>query len=130
MVIEAGQSVYEAIVTLFLEDQGTLFVVNSSGELGGVVSRKDLLKVSLGSNDLQSVPVEMVMTRFAQTVWVEEGDTLLAGINKLQASHVNCLPVLKSLDSKIPTGRFDLDIVLKILAEMVEGKFEEGLYND
>ena len=37
---------------MFLEDVGTLFVVDQMTLLVGVVSRKDLLRASLGKQDL------------------------------------------------------------------------------
>jgi len=52
VVVMEDVSVYDAIVALFTEDVGTLFIVNSDGYLEGAVSRKDLLKVALGRGDL------------------------------------------------------------------------------
>ncbi|HHX87786.1 MAG TPA: helix-turn-helix transcriptional regulator, partial [Firmicutes bacterium] len=48
VVVRDKTSVYDAIVTLFVEDVGTLFVVDEEGYLQGVISRKDLLKASIG----------------------------------------------------------------------------------
>ncbi|MCK9906591.1 HTH domain-containing protein, partial [Frankia sp. Cpl3] len=39
VAVQESASVYDAVVTLFLEDVGTLFVVNQKGFLAGVVSR-------------------------------------------------------------------------------------------
>ena len=44
IVVSASKSAYDAVVTMFLEDVGTLFVVDGKGCLFGVISRKDLLK--------------------------------------------------------------------------------------
>lgn len=43
VVIHENVSVYDAICTMFLEDVGTLFVVDRDAVLVGVLSRKDLL---------------------------------------------------------------------------------------
>jgi len=123
-VIQQGQSVYEAVVTLFLEDLSTLFVVDSQGNLEGVLTSKDLLKAAIGKSDLQTMPVEMVMTRFAQVIWLDESISVTEALEKLIQSQVSCLPVLKS--GRLPTGRFDLGIVLKLFEEMIQGNFEEG----
>lgn len=56
-VIRTEVSVFDAIVTMFLEDVGTLIVVDESGKLDGVVSRKDLLKSAIGGGDLHKMPV-------------------------------------------------------------------------
>ncbi len=52
VVVSENISVYDAIVTMFLEDVGTLFVVDQSSLLVGVVSRKDLLRASIGKQEL------------------------------------------------------------------------------
>ena len=48
VVIHENVSVYDAICTMFLEDVGTLFVVDRDAVLVGVLSRKDLLRASIG----------------------------------------------------------------------------------
>ncbi|KPC98580.1 Transcriptional repressor CcpN [Geobacillus sp. BCO2] len=51
VVINENVSVYDAIVTMFLEDVGTLFVVDDESLLAGVLSRKDLLRASSASRN-------------------------------------------------------------------------------
>src|SRR5699024_11583135 len=63
VVVKEDASVYDAISTMFLGDVGTLFVVDNFSYLTGVLSRKDLLRASLGKQDLSSVPVHIIMTR-------------------------------------------------------------------
>ena len=63
VVVSENISVYDAIVTMFLEDVGTLFVVDQSSLLVGVVSRKDLLRASIGKQELNDLPVNIIMTR-------------------------------------------------------------------
>lgn len=46
VVIDEETTVYDAAVTMFLEDVGTIFVVKDN-LLKGVISRKDLLKATL-----------------------------------------------------------------------------------
>ena len=53
VVVHTNANVYDAICTMFLEDVGTLFVVDENKVLVGVISRKDLLRASIGSQDLQ-----------------------------------------------------------------------------
>ncbi len=43
VVVSENMTVYDAIVHMFLEDVGTLFVVDHRSFLQGVLSRKDLL---------------------------------------------------------------------------------------
>jgi predicted transcriptional regulator len=49
VVVNENVSVYDAICTMFLEDVGTLFVVDEKSQLVGVLSRKDLLRASIGN---------------------------------------------------------------------------------
>ena len=60
VVVGEHTSAYDAVIAMFTEDVGTVFVGTDS-ILAGVVSRKDLLKAAMGNNDLRSLPVRMVM---------------------------------------------------------------------
>ena len=64
IVVSGDKNAYDAAVTMFLEDVGTLFVVEGAeGLLQGVISRKDLLKAAMNpGTDLHALPVVMVMT--------------------------------------------------------------------
>lgn len=95
VVINESLSVYDAIVTMFLEDVGTLFVVDKSSILAGVLSRKDLLRASLGNQDLKSVPVTIIMTRMPNITMCEKDDLLLDVAYKLIEKQIDALPVVK-----------------------------------
>src|SRR5699024_11126077 len=62
-VMKEEASVCDATSTMFLEDVGTLFVVDEHACLTGVLSRKDLLRASIGNQDLTDIPVHIIMTR-------------------------------------------------------------------
>ncbi|MEG1159362.1 MAG: HTH domain-containing protein, partial [Acidaminococcaceae bacterium] len=63
VAISSDKSAYDAVVTMFLEDVGTVFIIGDEGLLQGVVSRKDLLKSAINNGaDLRTVPIIMVMT--------------------------------------------------------------------
>lgn len=94
IVIDEKTSVYDAIVTLFLEDVGTIFVV-TKGCLSGVVSRKDLLKTTMGGTDVQQIPVAMIMTRMPNIVTIRPEDTLLKAARKIIEHQIDCLPVVE-----------------------------------
>ena len=61
IVVEESTSIYDAIVTMFLENVGAIYVTNNS-LLVGVISRRILLG-SYGGTDWQQVPVGVIMTR-------------------------------------------------------------------
>ena len=78
VVVAENVSVYDAICHMFLEDVGTLFVVDESSLLTGVLSRKDLLRTSLGNNELDKIPVHVIMTRMPNITYCKKQDTLIA----------------------------------------------------
>ncbi|MBS4030201.1 MAG: helix-turn-helix transcriptional regulator [Clostridiales bacterium] len=96
-VIRENVSVYDAIVTLFLEDVGTLFVVDEEGFLLGVVSRKDFLKTALGGADLHKMPVGVIMTRMPQVHIVREDETVLQAACRIMEHEVDSLPVIRDM---------------------------------
>ncbi|MBN6186163.1 helix-turn-helix transcriptional regulator [Aneurinibacillus sp. BA2021] len=97
IIIKESNSVYDAICTLFLEDVGTLFVVNGKGQLAGVVSRKDLLRAALGKQTLEDVPVSIIMTRMPNIITCMPDDTLLDAAKKLIDYQIDSLPVVRQV---------------------------------
>ncbi|NYF24556.1 helix-turn-helix transcriptional regulator [Sporosarcina sp. JAI121] len=95
VVVEENISVYDAITHMFLEDVGTLFVVNGSSHLTGVLSRKDLLRTSLGNNELEKIPVHIIMTRMPNITYCGKQDTLLHAAKKMMDKQIDSLPVVK-----------------------------------
>src|SRR5690625_3802500 len=76
IVVKENVSVYDAISTMFLEDVGTLFVVDDNVSLTGVLSRKDLLRASIGQQNLNAVPVHIIMTRMPNITVCRKDDLL------------------------------------------------------
>ncbi|MBM7614635.1 helix-turn-helix transcriptional regulator [Alkaliphilus hydrothermalis] len=93
-IVSEETPVYEAIVTLFLEDVGTIFVV-SKGSLVGVVSRKDFLKSAIGGIDINKVPVGMIMTRKPNIITVMGDENALHAAVKIIEHEVDSLPVVE-----------------------------------
>ncbi len=100
IVVSEGVSVYDAICTMFLEDVGTLFVVDKESLLVGVLSRKDLLRASLGQQELSSIPVHIIMTRMPNITMCTKEDLLIDVAEKLIDKQIDALPVVK----KSPKG--------------------------
>lgn len=101
-VVREETSVYDAIVTLFVEDVGTLFVVDEEGYLQGVLSRKDLLKTAIGGSDLLRIPVTVTMTRMPHVVTVEPDLDVVAAAKKIVDYQIDALPVVRETEP----GRF------------------------
>lgn len=94
VVVSEETTVYDAIVHLFLNDVGTLFVENKS-VLTGAVSRKDFLKIAIGGTDIHKVPVGIIMTRMPNIVFVEKDDSAYLVAQRIIDHEVDSLPVVE-----------------------------------
>lgn len=128
VVIKEETSVYDAIVTMFIEDVGTLIVVSEGGFLEGVVSRKDLLKVTIGQNDPKQVPVGVAMTRMPNIVTTTLEETVFMAAQKIIEHQVDALPVVRKFikeDGKEKlevVGRITKTNITQLFVELGEGK--------
>lgn len=94
IVVSEETTVYDAILQLFLNDAGTIFVQNN-GYLSGVVSRKDFLKSALGNTDIHKVPVGIIITRMPNIVTVCDNDSAYDAAKKIIEHEVDSLPVVE-----------------------------------
>ncbi len=99
VVVNENVSVYDAIVTMFLEDIGTLFVVDEKSILAGVLSRKDLLRASLGKQELTALPVNIIMTRMPNITVCRKEDLLTDVAKKLIDRQIDAIPVIKETEA-------------------------------
>ncbi|ANU17017.1 transcriptional repressor CcpN [Planococcus maritimus] len=95
VVVREDVSVYDAISQMFLDDVGTLFVVDKKSCLAGVLSRKDLLRTSLGNQDLNAIPVHIIMTRMPNITFCLRNDSLIQAANRLINQQIDALPVVE-----------------------------------
>ena len=95
IVVKENSSVYDCIVQLFLDDVGSLFIVDEEQNLQGVVSRKDLLKTTLGNSDIKSLPVSVIMTRMPKIVITSLDESLVAVAKKIVETEVDSLPIVE-----------------------------------
>lgn len=98
VVVNENVAVYDAIVTMFLEDVGTLFVVDQQNLLVGVLSRKDLLRASIGKQELTTLPVNIIMTRMPNITMCLKEDLLIDVAQKLIDKQIDALPVVKETE--------------------------------
>lgn len=123
VIVGEHTSAYDAIIAMFTEDVGTVFV-GTDNLLAGVVSRKDLLKTAMGNNDLQALPVRMVMTPASKIIFVEPRDKALTAAQRLLEYEIDCLPVVR-VTEKEGEGRRDLQIVGRITKTNITRLFVE-----
>ncbi len=122
VVIDEQTTLYDAIVTLFLEDVGTIFIL-SKGYLSGVVSRKDFLKSIMGGTDINKVPVGLIMTRMPNIVMAYPDETALAAAIKIIEHEVDSLPVVERFNQDEKEyykviGRVSKTNIAKLLVEL------------
>ncbi|KYG92276.1 transcriptional repressor CcpN [[Bacillus] sp. KCTC 13219] len=94
VIVSENMTVYDAICHMFLEDVGTLFVADQNNCLQGVLSRKDLLRTSIGSQDLNKIPVHIIMTRMPNIAYCTKSDFLIEAAKKLIDREIDSLPVV------------------------------------
>lgn len=123
VVVDESTTVYDAIVTLFLMNVGTIFVQNN-GVLTGVVSRKDFIKIAIGNNDIRSMPVGVIMTRMPNVIYIKDTDSAFDAVERLIAHDIDSLPVVEPFKDeegkelfKI-TGKVSKTRIAKLLYDM------------
>lgn len=121
VVVNGDTSLYDTIVTIFTEDVGTILVCDDS-YLVGVVSRKDLLRASMGQTDSHTMPISMIMTPVSKVITVEPTDTLVEAAQKMIYYEVDCLPVVVREDVENKkrlkvVGRVSKTTVAKVFLE-------------
>lgn len=120
VVVKEDDSVYDAISTMFLGDVGTLFVVDENSYLKGVLSRKDLLRASLGNQDLTTVPVHIIMTRMPNITVCYPDDLLIEAAKMLIDKQIDGLPVVKETDQGLYiVGRITKTTITKAFVELI-----------
>ncbi len=105
-------TVHDAVVTLFLENVGSLIITDAEGTLAGIVSRKDLLKVTLGNTNASTMPISLVMTRQPNLITIFPEESVLEAARKMIHHEVDSLPVV--VLSKNEGGAERLEVVGRI----------------
>lgn len=120
VVVKENSSLYDAITTMFLEDVGTLFAVNADACITGVLSRKDLLRASIGNPDLNKVPVHITMTRMPNITVIRKDDLLIDAARKLIDRQIDGLPVVKDTHKGLEmVGRITKTTITRVFVELV-----------
>ncbi len=124
VLIKQDTNIYECIVTMFLSDVGSIFIIDDSENLCGVVSRKDLLKATIGGGDINKMPVGMIMTRTPNVITVTKEDDVILATKKIIEHEVDSIPVVEineddSNDIKV-IGRLSKTNITKLFLDIVD----------
>ena len=121
ILITIETSIYDAIVKMFLEDVGTLYVIDQEQSLAGVVSRKDLLKGTMSFKDTENTPVSAVMTRRPNITMCYPDDLLLYVAKQIIDRQIDSLPVVIESNGRIEvTGRITKTNITKVFVNLME----------
>lgn len=121
--IREASTVQDAVVAMFLENTGSIFVTDEQNWLQGIVSRKDLLKVILGNPGSAAMPVSLVMTRKANLVTVGPEEPALDAARMMIRHEVESLPVVVEVPDKSEIeviGRVSNSTMTRILVDWAE----------
>lgn len=122
IVVDEETVIYDAIVTMFLEDVSTIFVI-SDGFLSGAVSRKDFLKNAIGGLNLHKTPVAVIMTRMPNIVVTTLDETILDAAIKLIEHEIDSLPIVEKVEKE--TGDKAYRVVGRITKTTITRLFVE-----
>lgn len=121
VVLDESTSIYDAIVFMFLEDVGSIYITNDEF-LTGVVSRKDLLKNAIGGSDLHKVPIGVIMTRMPNIIYAKNDDNVLSAAIKLIEHEIDSLPVVDEIDESNKNlrviGRITKTTITRLFVEL------------
>lgn len=125
IVVKKDTNVYDAIVNIFLSDVGSIFIIDDLEELCGVVSRKDLLKATVGGGDINKIPIGMIMTRTPNVVTINKNDTVIQASKKIIEHEIDSMPVVETITEGAKTihkvvGRISKTNITKLFLEIVD----------
>lgn len=120
--VKENISLHDAVIQIFLNDAGTVFVTNEQDYLCGVVSRKDFLKSILGNVDINQVPVSVIMTRMPNIIITNDQELIVDAAQKIIQHKIDALPVVEEIEPnsfKI-TGRISKTTLSKLFVQLTE----------
>lgn len=121
VVVPDDMTVYDAIIHMFSEDVGTLFVIDQDEILQGVLSRKDLLRSSIGTQDLNKMPVHIIMTRMPNIAYCVNSDSLIVAAKKLIEREIDSMPVVEETErGLVITGRLTKTNITRAFISLAE----------
>lgn len=124
ILLKKDINIYEVVVTMFLSDVGSIFIIDDNDSLCGVVSRKDLLKATIGGSDINKMPIGMIMTRTPNVVTVNKDENILVAVRKIIEHEVDSIPVVET-DEKNKNfvkviGRLSKTNITKLFLEIAD----------
>lgn len=129
VTIDESYSVYKTVLLMFEKDIGTIFITKD-GNLSGIVSRKDLLRIAIGKRDIEQIPINLIMTRMPNIIFSMENETIEECVKKIIEHQIDSVPVIRIVEKngkeiyKV-VGRFTKTNVSRLLLDILENKNKE-----
>lgn len=124
-VVKESSSAYDAVCDMFKEDVGSLFVINGKGLLSGVLSRKDLLRTAIGSQDMTQVPVSVIMSRMPNITYCRNDDPVISVAEQIIEKQVDAVPVVRDRNGGLEViGRMTKTNITKAFVALAKGSIE------
>ena len=125
-LVPVTASAYDAAVLLFTRDIGTVFI-GTQDDVQGVVSRKDLLKAAMGRENLQSMPISMVMTSKSKMIFATPEESMVDVAQKLIDFEIDSLPVVtieedNGVKKYARCGRLSKTNITRLFLKLGKGK--------
>lgn len=125
VLITTNTSVRDAVTQLFMYDTGSLYVVDeTTKELQGLISRKDLLRSLLNNGD-NDLPVAVVMTRMPNIIVGTEDMTVFEVGQQLIQHEIDSMPIVEKENKKIVVGKMTKTRILTYFIEMIRERGQE-----
>ena len=106
---------------MFLSDVGSIFIIDEEESLCGIVSRKDLLKATIGGADMNKMPIGMIMTRTPNIITVEKEERVIIVAKKIIEHEIDSIPVVENIDGKTRVvGKISKTNITRLFLEIVD----------
>lgn len=116
--VQENTTLQECVNILFLKDSGSLYVIDDNKNLLGLISRKDLLSVTVNNADTDSMVASMVMTRMPNLVTVTADMSIIEVGELLYKHEVDSLPVTKKDDPRQVIGKITKNRIFQYFIEL------------
>lgn len=126
-VVKESASAYDAVCEMFRQDVGSLFVVNGKGFLAGVLSRKDLLRAAIGTQNMNQVPVSVIMSRMPNIASCHAEDPIISVAELIIEKQVDAVPVVCERDGGLEViGRITKTNITRVFVQLARGTANEN----
>ncbi|MEG0254383.1 MAG: helix-turn-helix transcriptional regulator [Vagococcus sp.] len=118
IIVFPNTTVRDATTSLFMYDSGSLYVTDEkTGDLIGLVSRKDLLRSLLNNQDTD-LSVAIIMTRMPNIIVSHPEMSVLEAGSLLTKHEVDSLPVVENEHSKHVIGKISKTRIMEHFIKM------------